>query len=361
MKRLTSPPLSPSVQKKDLFGEEYMGETSCAVVIAGGTHEERRGIIKQLGVQLKRQGFAVMAVPCSSLHRKAHRDARALQRHALVNCISREDRAMERLRRHARPKRILLVEQGVMGGVAHTSAEAMFEIWRDFGCSRVELRDSRYAGVILLGGPADRLLAPAWTGCPHLAYVAAGLPFREKAAHALRWARHFVSGMEIERAWRTIEPVAPERLPVGARRISITQSYIRDPSAPKRERIRMRGENGEFVHFRSLKQRTGACSRSETEPVISAYEFAHLHHQYGCPLPAVRKDRWCFLENGMYWEFDIFLDIKLQKLELEMAQEDTDFSLPSCLAGNLEEVTGDPYYSNSAISERIARLQAQAA
>lgn len=146
-------------------------------------------------------------------------------------------------------------------------------------------------------------------------------------------------GIEIERkflvlgdAWRQS---APQRL---------TQGYLnRDPA--RTVRVRVAGEQG----FLTIKGRNSGATRAEFEypvPLADAQALLAL-----CEAPLIDKWRHRVPLGGLVWEVDEFLgdNAGLVVAEVELQREGQAIEPPAWLG---VEVTDDPRYFNSALSQR---------
>lgn len=126
--------------------------------------------------------------------------------------------------------------------------------------------------------------------------------------------------------------------------IEICQGYLStDPEATVR--VRIAGDKA----FLTVKGRNRGAVRNEWEyPVPASDAIAMLPC---CCGRTVEKTRWIVpAENGLKWEVDEFHGRHegLVVAEIELPAEDTPFVLPAFVG---REVTGEPQYYNSALSQ----------
>lgn len=357
------------------------------LVLTGGPCGGKDTIRSHLVEHFMAQGYAVDVIHETATDLIARGDApwiignEEFQRRVLIEQLFREEQAQIRMR-HVPGKKVIFANRGTMDGLAYIEPEKMRRIWKELNHHAVSLRDARYAGVIHLvtvaiGLPhlyscannqsryeatpddaarTDQRTLDAWMGCPHFAYIDNSTDFAGKIARVIAWAEYFLAPLEHERKWRLLVPFDRSDLPAHAQCIDIRQSYIKMPGIPKHPRIRMRGQEGNFLHTHTVKNGIDASSCDEDERYIPASEYAHLHGTYSVPkFQEVVKSRWCFLDNGHYWELDVFRDWKDDVLlEGEFPRAGWDFSLPSFYEGRAVEVTGDKEYMNKAIARKIA-------
>lgn len=127
-------------------------------------------------------------------------------------------------------------------------------------------------------------------------------------------------------------------------KIEIRQGYLStDPEATVR--VRVAGDRA----FLTIKGRNRGAVRNEWEyPVPASDAIAMLPC---CCGRMVEKTRWIVpAENGLKWEVDEFHGRHegLVVAEIELPAEDTPFVLPDFVG---REVTGEPQYYNSALSQ----------
>ena len=108
-------------------------------------------------------------------------------------------------------------------------------------------------------------------------------------------------------------------------------------------RVRIKGEHG----FLTVKSRTHGLTRGEWEyeiPVGDARELLAL-----CPNP-LEKRRWYVEYEGHVWEVDEFggSHAGLCVAEVELQSADETVTVPGFIG---REVTGDPRYYNSSLSQ----------
>lgn len=365
--------------------------TTPVIALTGGPCGGKDGVCEYLVKYFTAQGYTVEVIPETATDLIAQGATpwglgnEEFQRRVLLEQLSREETAQAKMR-DIPGKKVIFANRGAMDGLAYIEHEKMRKIWGELGHHAVSLRDVRYTGVIHLVSTAiglphlfscannasryeksaeeaaavDYRTRDAWVGCPHFAYVDNSTDFAGKVARVLVWAQYFLGTIEREKKWRLLVPFSSTQLPRHAQCIDIRQSYIRIAGKPKHSRIRMRGQENQFLHTHTLKQGIDRESCDEVEEHISAIEYAHLHGTYNVPeFQEVVKSRWCFVENGHYWELDVFRDWDDDVLlEGEFPHPGWEFNLPSFYVGKVEEVTGRAEYMNKAIARKIAARKA---
>jgi len=125
--------------------------------------------------------------------------------------------------------------------------------------------------------------------------------------------------------------------------VQYAQSYLLSDET-RTVRVRIAGESG----FLTIKGKSGRMSRKEFEygiPLEDAHEIMLL-----CRIPIIEKKRSRIEWEGKVWEVDEFegKNKGLIMAEIELKSEDESFTLPPWIG---EEVTGDPRYFNSYLSQ----------
>ena len=126
----------------------------------------------------------------------------------------------------------------------------------------------------------------------------------------------------------------------------IMQGYIsRDKN--RTVRVRIIGDNA----YITIKGETCVDRRAEYETAIPKSDALEIL-KYICIPPIIEKTRYIVEYEGKKWEVDEFHD-NLEGLviaEIELKYSDEKYSIPPFVGNN---VTGDPRYYNSNLTERI--------
>ena len=132
----------------------------------------------------------------------------------------------------------------------------------------------------------------------------------------------------------------------------ITQTYLLSPPGTT-ERVRRRGRDGVYVCTHTTKTKLSDLRRIEEEAEITEEEYEHLLRRADPERRVIRKTRWCFRYKGQLFELDVFPFWNDRAyLEIELRDESQKVSLPPDLT-IIREVTGDPRYTNAALSVSI--------
>lgn len=297
------------------------------------------------------------------------------ERQLLAFQMELEDR-MERIAAQQHGPALIVCDRGTMDLKAYMTEAQWQQLLAEGSFSLVGLRDARYDAVIHMATAAkgaeqyytlannaarsetpeaacaidDKLIA-AWTGHPHLRVVGNDCTFDEKMGRVLREIAHVLGvpqPIEIERKY-LVEQVAD--IP-GANTCDILQTYLL-PIDGQEKRLRRRGQDGHYVYFLTKKIRLGPDRSYEHEQQISEKRYTELLTQANPEKQPIHKQRTCFVWQNQYFELDCFLQPRMTHLllEIEDAASPDEVHMPPFLKV-IEDVTGNPDYSNSNIARR---------
>lgn len=269
-------------------------------------------------------------------------------------------------------KVLIVCDRGVMDGSAYLEKKQFAKIQKSVGTNIVELRDN-YDGVFHLVTAADgakdfytlennavrsetpneakaldERIISAWCGHPHLRIIDNSTDFDKKIKRLITEIKSLLGEpepLEIERKFLIGYPDLDylEILP-NCHKISIEQKYC--TFGGKNFRVRRRGENNEFVYFKSEKISISDTTRIEIETRISEDEYNSSKEVIG----VISKDRYCLVYENKYFEIDVFPFWKDKALmEIELIDENETFILPDFIKV-IREVTDDANYRNFALA-----------
>ena len=134
----------------------------------------------------------------------------------------------------------------------------------------------------------------------------------------------------------------------------ILQIYINSPSSVT-HRVRRRKFSSRTVYTETKKRRIDKMSAVEEEREISENEFNILRENIKEGTAPIKKNRYTFLYNGKVFELDVYPEWKETCiLETELVSREERVEFPSFIAV-LEEVTGNPAYSNAGMARLFPR------
>ncbi len=199
----------------------------------------------------------------------------------------------------------------------------------------------------------DKLIA-AWTGHPHLRVIDNTTDFNAKMRRLIGEISSFLGEpepMEIERKYLIQYPnlKALEKLP-NCQKVDIMQIYLQSGSAEE-TRIRQRGQDGNYIYFKTTKRSVSSGKRIEIEERLTQEEFLSLMPHADPACRPIRKQRYCLSENGLYYEIDIYPEWQHQAiLEVELHDENQEIVFPDCVKV-IREVTNEDAFSNHSLAK----------
>lgn len=279
---------------------------------------------------------------------------------------------------------VIIYDRGLMDGLGFTDKREFKEIVNTLGFTIADIRDC-YDGVFNLvtaadgakefytlennkarsetveeAIAADRRLQEAWTGHTHLRVVGnvvngKQISFEEKIDNLKREVFTLMGipvPLEIERKFLIKYPDIKGLLEVyKATKVEIIQTYLRHKEGNTERRVRQRGIDGEYSYYYTEKTVITGMSREEKERRITQEEYVQLLSEADTTLHQIRKDRYCFLHNGKYFELDTYPAWNDKAiLEIELSSEEEDFDIPDCLK-IIKEVTDDSRYKNKSLAK----------
>lgn len=204
----------------------------------------------------------------------------------------------------------------------------------------------------------DRALQDAWTGHAHMRVVDNTTDFEEKVRKTVSHICRVLGVPEpVENERRFLVQFDPSHPLISNREVhwvpaKIAQDYILSTSPGIESRVRSRECLNHRSYTNTTKLRRPDGSAIEKEERISPPEYVSLLASRDPNRATVHKQRMCFVWEGQYVELDIFRDLTLQVLEIEVPEMDTEVVLPPFVKV-IKEVTGDSHYSNYALAKHI--------
>ena len=145
----------------------------------------------------------------------------------------------------------------------------------------------------------------------------------------------------LDDSWRR-EAAAPPK--------NLVQGYFPRVAGGPTVRVRISGVKA-FLTVKGRPQNDATLSRSEFEYAIPAAEAENMLNEF-CGDRLVKKLRYTFpAADGLEWEIDEYLELNagLFTAEIELPDPDAPFPRPPWLG---KEISGDPRYTNAALSCR---------
>ena len=278
-------------------------------------------------------------------------------------------------------KVLIICDRGVLDNKAYMSQEEFDAVMRALDTNEVAERD-QYDAVIHMVTAAngaleaytlsnnaartetpeqaialDNKLIAAWTGHPHLRVVDNSTSFEDKLRRVLAEISAFLGEpepMEIERKFliRIPDLMRLEDLP-NCSKVDMIQTYLKNQPDGTEARVRQRGQNGNFICYRTEKRRISDTTRVEVDRRIDMKEYISFLAEADPERRPIYKTRYCLTENNRYYEIDIYPEWKKQAiLEIELKSEDEEIVMPEGIKV-IKEVTNDRAYSNYEMAKKM--------
>lgn len=204
----------------------------------------------------------------------------------------------------------------------------------------------------------DDKLISSWTGHPHFRVIDNTKGFDEKMKHLITEIASFLGEpepYEIERKFLIKYPNLNilENNP-NCRKVEIIQTYLNSDNDDE-IRIRQRGENGNYIYYKTIKKKINNLKRIEIEKRLTKDEYLTLLMNADTNLNQIRKTRYCLMYNSQYFEIDIYPFWSDKAIvEIELSNEFTNIIFPDYLEV-IKEVTDDIEYKNYNLAKKKIR------
>ena len=278
-------------------------------------------------------------------------------------------------------KILIVCDRGVLDNKAYMTQEEFDAVLRSLGTNEVAERD-KYDAVFHMVTAAkgaleayttannearretpeeaaaldDKLIA-CWTGHPHLRVIDNSGDFESKLRRTVAEISAFLGEpepMEIERRYliRFPDLLWLEDKP-HCSKVDMIQTYLAAKPDGTEVRVRQRGQDGNFICYKTEKRRISDMTNVEIDSRINIQEYVSLLAEADPSRRPVHKTRYCLTENNRYYEIDIYPEWKKKAiLEIELRSEDEEVVLPEGIRV-IREVTGDRTYSNYEMAKQM--------
>lgn len=352
------------------------------IVLTGGPCGGKSTALAKTREWLSERGHTPFIVPEAATHliqmglRPTHPD---FQRHILDLSLHQENLVTAAANEAGIVCPVIIYDRGVMDQLAYIDQKEFEALLSERGLGPMTARDARYDGVISLQTAAvdaeefytlennaarsestelartlDRRTTEAWIGHPHLRVIENRdcASFDEKMHKVIREVTGILGipqPIECEYKYRvlSLNETAMDRA-VASVSVDIVQTYL-TTNEDGEERVRARGQRGEWLYYRTIKTPRPDGSRIELERIIKKHEHDDLLLRQKPGSEHIRKRRTCFLWEGQYFELDTFEAPERMRdkryLEIELTDMQRAVKLPPFL--EVEDVTGDARHSNA--------------
>jgi len=199
----------------------------------------------------------------------------------------------------------------------------------------------------------DDKLISAWTGHPHFRVVDNTYGFDEKIKRLIAEISSFLGEpepFEIERKFLIEYPDLNtlENNP-NCKKVEIIQTYL-NASSGDEIRVRQRGEDGNYIYFKTIKKKVDDIKRVEIETRLSKEEYLTLLMDADTTKKQIRKNRYCLTYNSQYFEIDVYPFWNDKAIiEIELSNENEAITFPNYIK-IIKDVTDDDNYKNASLA-----------
>lgn len=154
---------------------------------------------------------------------------------------------------------------------------------------------------------------------------------------------------EIERRFLVVPDFNPEKF--SYKSVNIAQSYL-PHTGSWTIRVRREESRENIRHIVTMKLAVSGMTNKEYEHEITPEEYKDI---LSSCYSHIEKTRHYIKAGERTWEVDVYKDETVDPrilAEIELASEDENLKLPEWIA---REITGDRYYSNHQIAERLTK------
>jgi len=271
---------------------------------------------------------------------------------------------------------VIIMDRGAMDSQAFLTPDMWRMLLDENGWSTVQLRDTRYDGVIHLVSAArgaekfyttannnarketveqakelDLKVLDAWVGHTRLRVIDNSADFKEKIRRvneAVCQLAGVPAPKKSERRFLMTGPPNSELLPKHVETFNVTLKYVKKEHAKEKATARLKRREQNKVSSYSV-----SIGNSDTveERIVTAREYLSLEKQADPTIPAVKKEQICFLHDGQSYIVNHYQQPKgLWILETHTDGTGVPVKIPDAVKV-VEEVTGKPEYTAKGISQ----------
>ncbi|MBO5286918.1 MAG: AAA family ATPase [Clostridia bacterium] len=355
------------------------------IVITGGPCAGKSTAMSWVHTEFTKMGYTVLFIPETATELitggvapwTCGTNADYQKNHLLLQL--KKEKVFEDAGRTMDTEKLLIVcDRGALDNKAYIDDEGFNAILSELGLNEVELRDG-YDAIFHLVSAAkgaeefyttannqarketvkeaieldDRLIS-AWTGHPHLRVIDNSQDFESKMKRLIREISLFLGEpepLEIERKFLIEYPDLNwlDSLP-NCQKIEIVQTYLKSEAGETR--VRQRGINGNYVYFKTTKQKISDLKRIEVEKKLTREQYLKLLPEADPTKRPIEKTRYCLTYKNQYFEIDIYPFWSDKAIvEIELSSESDPISFPPELK-IIKEVTGENEYKNSTLAKK---------
>ena len=199
----------------------------------------------------------------------------------------------------------------------------------------------------------DDKLISAWTGHPHFRVIDNSKGFEDKMKQLVAEISSFLGEpepFEIERKFLIEYPdIKGLEKNMNCKRVEIIQTYLNSEDGDE-IRVRQRGENGNYIYFRTIKKKVDDLKRIEIETRLTKDEYLTLLMDADTTKKQIRKTRYCLTYESQYFEIDVYPFWSDKAIaEIELNDENAEIKFPEFIKV-IKEVTNDENFKNASLA-----------
>ena len=199
----------------------------------------------------------------------------------------------------------------------------------------------------------DDKLISAWTGHPHFRVIDNSKGFEDKMKQLVAEISSFLGEpepFEIERKFLIEYPdIKGLEKNMNCKRVEIIQTYLNSEDGDE-IRVRQRGENGNYIYFRTIKKKVDDIKRIEIETRLTKDEYLTLLMDADTTKKQIRKTRYCLTYESQYFEIDVYPFWSDKAIaEIELNDENAEIKFPEFIKV-IKEVTNDENFKNASLA-----------
>lgn len=366
---------------QDLLNGNKVKPNINTIVITGGPCAGKSTALSWIQNEFSKRGYHVMFIVESAtevinggMGRVNCVSTLEFQRNILSLQMEKEKIYKEAALKMEKDKILIVCDRGALDSKAYMSNLDFATLLRQLNTNEIELRDN-YDAVFHLVSAAkgasefytlennsarsenveeaiisDDKTLKAWMGHPHLRVIDNSTDFNTKIQRLIKEISSFLGEpepFEIERKFLIEYPNIKllESLD-NCEKVEIIQTYLLKDKADEEVRIRQRGKDGNYIYYKTIKKKINELKRMEIEKRLSKDEYLTLLMKQDSDYKQIKKDRYCLMHKGIYFEIDIYPFWSDKAImEVELKDEDEEFEIPDFIEV-IKEVSEDKEYKN---------------
>lgn len=365
--------------------EEIKEKSITKIVLTGGPCAGKTTAMSKIQAHFTNKGYAVIFIPEAAtelvnagLGANSYTSMGDFENAITKLQIAREKIYLESAKSIKNNKILIVCDRGSLDAKAYISQIEFNKILNSLNLNEVELRDNYDAVFHLVTAAkgaekfytnennaarretleeariADDNTIAAWTGHPHFRVIDNSSNFEDKMQRLIEEISGFLGEpdpFEIERKFLIEYPNLKQlEITHNCKKVEIIQTYLTSNTEDE-IRVRQRGENGNFIYYKTTKRKISGLKRIETEIRLTKEEYLKELMNADTTKKQIRKSRYCLTYNNQYFEIDIYPFWKDKAImEIELNKENQTIHFPNFIKV-IKEITNDEKYKNISLAK----------